>query len=197
MSLHELQRKVHVAKDKVNSFGGYNYRTAEGILSAIKAEMPEGAHVVVSDTMQELAGQIFVTATATVTFADGASHEAQGHAMHPLSKKGMDPSQITGSASSYARKYALAGLMALDDGSVDPDAAKEPYKEAERDPTEVSTNMIADVDRAQNPGALTSLMSEREFKNNAAWLKVEHPTHADMVRIAVEKKRLEFKHAED
>lgn len=128
MSLHELQTKVHVAKDKRNDFGGYNYRTAEGILSAIKAALPEGATIVVSDTLQELAGQIFVTSTATVRFADGAEASAQGHAMHPLTKKGMDPSQITGAASSYARKYALAGLMALDDGSVDPDARKEDYK---------------------------------------------------------------------
>lgn len=129
MSLHELQTKVHVGKDKRNDFGGYNYRTAEGILAAIKAALPDGAHIVVTDTMQEVAGQIFVTATAIVTFADGVKHEAQGHAMHPLTKKGMDPSQITGAASSYARKYALAGLAALDDGSADPDGAKKPYEE--------------------------------------------------------------------
>lgn len=128
MSLHQLQTTVHVAKDKRNDFGGYNYRTAEGILAAIKAALPEGAHIVVSDTMQEVAGQIFVTATATVTFSDGTQFQAQGHAMHPLTKKGMDPSQITGAASSYARKYALAGLVALDDGSVDPDAAKKSYE---------------------------------------------------------------------
>jgi len=128
MSLHELQTRVHVAKDKRNDFGGYNYRTAEGILAAIKAEMPDGGTIVVTDTLQELAGQIFVTATATVRFADGMEHSAQGHAMHPLTKKGMDPAQITGTSSSYARKYALSGLMALDDGSVDPDARKEDYQ---------------------------------------------------------------------
>lgn len=129
MSLHALQTKVHVGKDKRNDFGGYNYRTAEGILAAIKAALPDGAHIVVTDTMQEVAGQIFVTATAVVTFEDGSRHEAQGHAMHPLTKKGMDPSQITGAASSYARKYALAGLMALDDGSADPDGATRAYEE--------------------------------------------------------------------
>jgi hypothetical protein len=128
MSLHDLQTRVHVAKDKRNEFGGYNYRTAEGILAAIKAALPEGAFIVVSDTMQEVAGQIFVTATASVTFADGVTHSAQGHAMHPLTKKGMDPSQITGAASSYARKYALAGLVALDDGPADPDARKGDYQ---------------------------------------------------------------------
>lgn len=127
-TLHDLQTKVHVAKNKRNEFGGYNYRTAEGILSAIKAALPEGGHIIVTDTMQEVAGQIFVTSTAKLHLPDGGDHEAQGHAMHPLTKKGMDPSQITGAASSYARKYALAGLAALDDGSVDPDAGKGPYE---------------------------------------------------------------------
>lgn len=128
MSLHELQTKVHVAKDKKNDFGGYNYRTAEGILAAIKSQLLEGGSILLSDSIQEVAGQIFVTATATLKFAGGESAIAQGHAMHPLTKKGMDPSQITGAASSYARKYALSGLMALDNGSVDPDAAQQPYE---------------------------------------------------------------------
>lgn len=128
MSLHDLQTRVHVAKDKRNDFGGYNYRTAEGILAAVKAALPEGAHIIVSDEVQEVGGQIFVTATAAVRFEDGSAFSAQGHAMHPLTKKGMDPSQITGAASSYARKYALAGLLALDDGSVDPDAAQKAYQ---------------------------------------------------------------------
>jgi len=122
MKLHDIQKTVNVGKDKKNDFGGYNYRTAEGILAALKAAMPDGATVIVSDSLQEVAGQIFITSTATLTFEGGSAHSATGHALHPLSKKGMDPSQITGAASSYARKYALAGLMALDDGSIDPDA---------------------------------------------------------------------------
>jgi hypothetical protein len=128
MNLGELQKAVHVAKDKKNDFGGYNYRTAEGILAAIKAVLPEGASITVTDDLREVAGQIFVQAEATVDFGDGQSHTTKGFALHPLTKKGMDPSQITGSASSYARKYALSGLAALDDGSADPDAAKEPYQ---------------------------------------------------------------------
>ena len=66
MSLHDLQTRVHVAKDKRNDFGGYNYRTAEGILAAIKAALPEGAYIIVSDEVQEVGGQIFVTATALI-----------------------------------------------------------------------------------------------------------------------------------
>ena len=126
-TLHSIQSAVHVAKDKKNDFGGYNYRTAEGILAATKAALPEGADIILTDDLRELAGQIFVCSTATINVGDN-SYSATGFALHPLTKKGMDPSQITGSASSYARKYALSGLLALDDGSVDPDSAKEEYK---------------------------------------------------------------------
>ena len=163
MSLHELQTRVHVGKDKVNSFGGYNYRTAEGILAAIKAALPEGATILVTDAMQEVAGQIFVSSTATVTFDDGTSHSAQGHAMHPLTKKGMDPSQITGSASSYARKYALGGLVALDDGSADPDGAKEAYKPEPYDSAAAKLRLFQGIDASKTVDALKSFWaSEKE-----------------------------------
>ena len=128
MRLHEIQTTVHVAKDKRNEFGGYNYRTAEGILSAIKAALNEGETITCTDNVVEVAGQIFVASTATITLADGVQHSCTGWAMHPLTKKGMDPSQITGSASSYSRKYALSGLVALDDGSADPDGTSKPVE---------------------------------------------------------------------
>lgn len=128
--LHTIQTKMHVGKDKKNDFGGYNYRTAEGILSAMKPHLPEGASINLNDQITEVAGQIFVVSTATLMMADGQSHSAQGAALHPLTKKGMDPSQITGAASSYARKYALCGLAAIDDGKEEIDGAKTPYEPA-------------------------------------------------------------------
>lgn len=128
MSLAEIQKDLRVAKDKKSDFGGYSYRTAEGILAAVKPLLPEGAHINLTDSVSEVAGQVFLIAKATLTFADGTTNEAQSVALHPLTKKGMDPSQISGSASSYARKYALSGLFAIDDGEGDPDAAKTPYE---------------------------------------------------------------------
>lgn len=179
MSLHDIQTRVHVGKDKVNSFGGYNYRTAEGILAAAKAALPDGATIVVTDDLVERAGQIFIKATAEIKFADGVSVTADGFALHPLTKKGMDPSQITGSASSYARKYALAGLLALDDGSVDPDGAKEPYEPAPKEgPPKVSTTqcreiadkMIAAMRGAQQYGQWKAITGDKKFEADMAFL---------------------------
>lgn len=116
----EIQRLIRAPKDKENDFGGYKYRNAEMILAAFKGLNVDGASLICTDSVQEVAGQIFVTATARLTLGNTV-YEAQGHAMHPLQKKGMDASQITGSASSYARKYALCGLFAIEDESQDPD----------------------------------------------------------------------------
>lgn len=121
VKLADIQRQMRAPKNKNNSFGGYSYRNAEGILAAFKSLSIEGASLVCTDALQEIAGQIFVSATAELSF-DGATITATGHAMHPLQKKGMDASQITGSASSYARKYALCGLFAIEDESQDPDS---------------------------------------------------------------------------
>jgi hypothetical protein len=119
--LADIQHQMRAPKNKNNSFGGYSYRNAEGIIAAFKSINVENACLVCRDTLQEVAGQIFVSATAELTF-DGGTVSATGHAMHPLQKKGMDASQITGSASSYARKYALCGLFAIEDESQDSDS---------------------------------------------------------------------------
>ena len=120
--LHELQKNIHAPKDKKNTFGNYNYRTAEGILAAAKSIMPDGVSIVLSDDVIEIAGHVFVKAKATLKSGSDVIAESFGFAGHPLDKKGMDFSQITGASSSYARKYALQGLFALDDSSSDPDA---------------------------------------------------------------------------
>jgi hypothetical protein len=160
MNLYDIQTSVHVSKNKTNDFGGYNYRTAEGILSVLKAALPDGASVIVSDTLQEVAGKIFVTATATIKMESGEVYTAQGHAMHALTKKGMDEAQITGSASSYARKYALCGLLAIDDGSADPDSRDN------RQPPPKSTQ--EKVNEAQTVDDINALIAEVKALNKPA-----------------------------
>ena len=127
--LHELQKNVHVAKDKRNNFGKYNYRTAEGILAVVKQHLPKGAFITLTDRIEQIGDHLFLCATATITFDDEGCVSTTAYAGHPLEKKGMDFSQITGAASSYARKYALQGLLSLDDGSVDPDATSSKNKQ--------------------------------------------------------------------
>lgn len=130
--LAEIQSKIAVPKGRNNDFGGYRYRKAEDIISAARAAAPAGTIILTSDKIEAIAGQVFVISTASITFA-GQTISADSGAMHPLQKKGMDASQITGSASSYARKYALQGLFALDDGEHDPDA-KDNRQENGNDP---------------------------------------------------------------
>jgi len=161
--LAEIQHKMRAPKDKTNAFGGYQYRNAEMILAAFKAMNIEGASLVCSDEMQEVAGQIFVTATATLTI-DGAFVQAQGHAMHPLQKKGMDASQITGSASSYARKYALGGLFAIEDESQDPDGRDNRKETGQSDALHVAIEAISGVMDIE--GLKKVWIANRQYQSN-------------------------------
>ncbi len=120
-----IQAKLNAPKTRENKFGGFSYRSAEDILEALKPLLDEvGCRLIVSDEIVvigegELA-RFYVKATATLTDEFGDTYSAVGFAREPQDKKGMDDSQITGTASSYARKYALNGLFLIDD-SRDPD----------------------------------------------------------------------------
>jgi hypothetical protein len=117
----QIQSRLVAKKDKFNKFGGYSYRSAEGILESLKPLLKEqNCYLTISDRVEERGSRYYVVATATLYNADGASVSATAEAREEETKKGMDAAQITGSASSYARKYALCGLFAIDDG-VDPD----------------------------------------------------------------------------
>lgn len=118
--LSTVQRLIRAPKDKHNSFGKYDYRNCEDILEAAKKVMPEGASIILTDNMTMLGDRFYIEATAVFTYK-GNAVVAKGYAREPLEKKGMDSSQITGSTSSYARKYALSGLLAIDNND-DPDA---------------------------------------------------------------------------
>lgn len=119
LKLHErllnVQHKLKAPKGQYNKFGNFNYRSAEDILEAVKPlNFENGLTLTISDEIKEVAGRIYVVAVATVT--DGTdSIIVQALAREPENRKGMDESQITGATSSYARKYALNGLYAIDD----------------------------------------------------------------------------------
>lgn len=120
--LATIQRSLKAPKDKENKFGGYNYRNAESILRAFKEVQPEGVSLTMSDAITFIGDRLFLVATVKLHHGGQVIGEAQGAAMHALAKKGMDDAQITGACSSYARKYALCGLFAIDDSTDDPDS---------------------------------------------------------------------------
>lgn len=140
MNLYEkllaIQNILKAPKNQLNKFGGYNYRSCEDILEAVKPLCLENRAVLtISDKIVAVGDRYYVEATATLTDADKpeSSIVVTASAREEEVKKGMDPSQITGSASSYARKYALNGLFDIDD-TKDADATndhgKAPVKSA-------------------------------------------------------------------
>lgn len=113
-ALHDIQTKLKVGKENTNTFGKYNYRTCSDILDAVKPLMPEGFSLLLSDEIVLIGERYYVKATAILSNGKESS-VVTAFARESFDKKGMDDSQITGAASSYARKYALNGLFAIDD----------------------------------------------------------------------------------
>jgi len=111
--LNKIQKELNAPKGQYNDFGNYKYRSCEDILTAVKPLL-EDAILLLSDELVLIGERYYIKATATLAHGDKAI-EASAYAREEMQKKGMDASQITGSASSYARKYALNGLFCIDD----------------------------------------------------------------------------------
>lgn len=119
--LAAVQAELKAPKGQYNSFGKYKYRSCEDILEAVKPLLAKnGLTMTVGDELVGISDRFYVKATATVYSTDGESLSNTAYAREPAEKKGMDEAQITGTASSYARKYALNGLFCIDD-TKDPD----------------------------------------------------------------------------
>jgi len=108
--LAQIQKELKAPKSQYNSFGKYNYRNSEDILEALKPLLDEDDKLTVSDELVLIGDRYYIKATAT--FNDTS---VSAYAREALEQKGMNESQLTGSTSSYARKYALNGLFAIDD----------------------------------------------------------------------------------
>lgn len=171
MILTDIQKKLKAPKNRINKFGGFKYRSCEDILEGVKPILSElNAAVIISDDIALIGARYYVKATAALVDADGKEiAKATAYAREGDDKKGMDVAQVTGSASSYARKYALNGLFAIDDDdSRDPDTqapetAKTPAKTQAAKP-------------ATNPYA-QKLMSDHIVRINAA------NTEDDLVKV--------------
>lgn len=164
-----VQSELNAPKDKKNSFGGYNYRNVESIYEAVKPLLlKEGLVLSITDEVIEISDRIYIKATATVTDGFG-SLSATGYAREAGMKKGMDEAQLTGSCSSYARKYALGGLFLIDDNkdidSIEPEKEKpastdkKSEKEVEKQSSEAEKPKKAD-DELANKATVDKMIAE-------------------------------------
>lgn len=126
-ALINIQRNLHCPKNQFNSYGGYKYRNCEDILEAVKPLLAEnGCFLTLSDEVVPIGDRVYVHAEASLR--KGNEYViTSAYAREEEKKKGMDGAQITGSASSYARKYALNGLFCIDDVK-DPDTSGQPFE---------------------------------------------------------------------
>lgn len=186
-ALAHVQAKIHAPKDQRNDFGKYNYRTAEGIIAAFKAVAPEGAALTLTDRIEAIGDRLFLVATATFHWG-GEAITSESGAMHALQKKGMDDAQITGACSSYARKYALCGLLLIDDSTADPDSRDnraQPEPEASAPPFNAkgaADSIAADINAAQTSDELAHFW--KAASQVLARLKAEAPQAFAMIEKA-------------
>lgn len=156
-TLRTIQQKLKAPKNQENTFGGYKYRSCEDILESVKPYLGE-CILILSDSLEFNEGRAYVHAKATLLHGPD-SLSASGYAREPIAKKGMDDSQLTGAASSYARKYALNGLFCIDD-----------TKDAD---TQDNTDMGVAPHNAPAPPASGELPWLTDNQYNAMLLKIE------------------------
>jgi hypothetical protein len=158
-----VQRDLKAPKGQFNSFGKYKYRSCEDILQAARPLCNEnGLVLTVSDEIVNIGERFYIKATSKVTdIATGESVENVAYAREADSKKGMDESQLTGSCSSYARKYSLCGLFAIDDNK---DADTEEYTQKTRQKPQEGTGYT----QGQKPINDTQAQDEMRKKALAA-----------------------------
>src|SRR5574343_950591 len=141
ITLAEIQAKVKAPKVNFNQFGKYKYRSAEDIVEAVKPVInPLGFYLILTDEIVEIAGRVYVKAIGTLS--NGEKHyQTVAYAREELEIRGMAGAQVTGSSSSYARKYALNGLFAIDD-TKDADATNTHDKEQDEVGDELRANLV-------------------------------------------------------
>lgn len=168
-TLSNIQVELKAPKNLYNSFGKYKYRNAESILEAAKPLCAKhGCTLTVSDEVILIGSRYYIKATATVQDKDGNAASTTALAREDETKKGMDGAQITGTASSYARKYALNGLFCIDD-TKDPDIDEyhnQTTAEPQRDTNAAAARLAA---RAECQRAVKSYCQKNNADEADAW----------------------------
>ena len=172
-TLGNIQAKLKAPKNQFNAFGKYKYRSLEDILEGLKPLLVEHkSSVTIADEIVEVGSRIYVK--ATVTLHQGKENiSVTAYAREAESRKGMDDSQVTGSASSYARKYACNGLFAIDD-TKDADATNQhdkatpaPKKSSQAKPTTPDVNPDAIIDMVNDINTVEELTKHYTARQEA------------------------------
>ena len=175
----EIQHEINVPKGQTNKFGGYKYRSCEDIVEAAKPVLKNhGCWLNITDEIISVSERIYVKATATIYDGDKVLSQSSASARESLSKKGMDESQITGAASSYARKYALNGLFAIDD-----------TKDADTQDNRIDNTVEPRIDYINKAYQVYKEEVEKEmYEENGDFKKMQQVNHylTNDERIAVE-----------
>ena len=181
--LIKIQSQLKAPKNLYNSFGKYKYRSAENILEAVKPLLAENeCTLTISDEIVLVGDRFYIRATATLRNKSGECESTTAYAREAEEKKGMDDSQITGTASSYARKYALGGLFCLDDNQ-DADAlntSEEYTKKPERKTLANDAVLSAAIEEAMKQTDVAKLEevwnAHPEYHNTASFISAVKTT---------------------
>lgn len=166
--LVQIQTSLSAPKDKRNKFANYDYRSAEDILGAVKPLLKEtGCTLTLTDDIVLIGDRYYIKATATLMNGSGEKEVVTGFAREAEVKKGSDDAQITGACSSYARKYALCGLFAIDDSKADPDNDDNTKRGTAEDPSK-RTKTTATAAPVSKPAEKEKPLIQ---EGNALWLK--------------------------
>ena len=162
--LISIQSELNAPKNQTNKFGGYKYRSCEDILAALKPLLSENnCTLTISDDIVMVGNRIYIKATAVLANSANETVSTTAYAREEESKKGMDASQVTGASSSYARKYALNGLFAIDD-TKDADTLNNSKAYTQPQPTEEEKDALACA--LQNISQLNTKDELRDFFND-------------------------------
>lgn len=172
-----IQSELKAPKSQFNKFGGYKYRKAEDILEAVKPLLnKQKCTLTITDDIVMVGNRIYVKATATIKNEKGEFETTTGWAREEETKKGMDGSQITGASSSYARKYALNGLFAIDDNA-DSDTTNDEQHQAAQQQTQTQQPAAQQQASSQyHPNDLNEglgYLSRCVTKDNLLWV-IQH-----------------------
>ena len=168
--LLQIQSELKAPKGQFNAYGKYKYRSCEDILEAVKPILKKNnCTLLLSDSLIYVGERYYIKATATLVNAEGKSVSTEAYAREEETKKGMDASQITGASSSYARKYALNGLLCIDDNkdsdttNTGDNAPAAPAKASKEDNAEIE-KAIAEINAAKSKDELINAIAK--YKGN-------------------------------